>query len=342
MRRSAVGEGFIERAHFFDSAASMWVAGELVHVEDLVLHDAHMDIRAPTHELTIAHAIMRARRRIASAEPGWAWSERGLAALSGSQRRDDAVEKPTVEESVGEGDNDQAEEPEPLAAEFAQIDAVLERSERLISNMVKGDGHPAPDSRGLVVGDLMIRDPDWDEADRLSQWRSVETAVEDLPPVIAAALLFDAWETLEPVQRQHWLGGLLVGAYLRSRGKVVSHLPTFNIGLKAIPRDRRRAKDRPTRLIALLDAMTAMADSSMRELVRLQQARAQMERKLTGRRLNSSLPTVVELILARPMVSAAMVAKAAKVTPRGALNLIAELGVREMTGRGRYRAWGVI
>lgn len=31
-----------------------------------------------------------------------------------------------------------------------------------------------------------------------------------------------------------------------------------------------------------------------------------------------------------------MIAKAARVTPRGALNLIAELGVREVMGRGRY------
>lgn len=45
---------------------------------------------------------------------------------------------------------------------------------------------------------------------------------------------------------------------------------------------------------------------------------------------------------ARPIVSAAMVAKAATVTPRAALNLVAELGIREETGRGRYRAWGII
>ena len=70
--RHAVEDGFRERGHFFDAAAALWVAGELVHVEDLVLHDAHMDARAPTHELTIAHSILRARRRIWLAEPVWA------------------------------------------------------------------------------------------------------------------------------------------------------------------------------------------------------------------------------------------------------------------------------
>jgi hypothetical protein len=67
-----------------------------------------------------------------------------------------------------------------------------------------------------------------------------------------------------------------------------------------------------------------------------------MERRLRGRRSSSSLPAVVELVLSRPVVSAAMIAKTAKVTRRGALNLIADLGVREMTGRGRYRAWGIL
>jgi hypothetical protein len=51
---------------------------------------------------------------------------------------------------------------------------------------------------------------------------------------------------------------------------------------------------------------------------------------------------VIDLILSRPIVSATMIAKEVNVTPRGALNLIAELGVREMTGRGRYRAWGIL
>jgi HTH DNA binding domain len=67
-----------------------------------------------------------------------------------------------------------------------------------------------------------------------------------------------------------------------------------------------------------------------------------MQRRLRSRRSSSSLPGVIDLILWRLIVAAAMIAKEVKVTPRGALNLIAELGVREMTGRGRYRAWGIL
>lgn len=68
--RSPVGEGFLERSHFLDAHASLWVDGELVHLEDLVLHDASRDIRAPTHELTIARDILKTRRRIAIHPPG--------------------------------------------------------------------------------------------------------------------------------------------------------------------------------------------------------------------------------------------------------------------------------
>src|SRR5277367_7186404 len=64
LRVSPIREGWIARTHFLDACASAWVDGELVHVEDLVLHDANMDIRWPTHELTRDHSVLRARRRI--------------------------------------------------------------------------------------------------------------------------------------------------------------------------------------------------------------------------------------------------------------------------------------
>ncbi|MBB2834997.1 UNVERIFIED_ORG: hypothetical protein GGD51_005169 [Rhizobium esperanzae] len=55
--------------HFGDACASLWVDGELVHLEDLVLHDAGADIRAPTHELTIARDVLRSRRRSPGSPP---------------------------------------------------------------------------------------------------------------------------------------------------------------------------------------------------------------------------------------------------------------------------------
>jgi len=69
-------------------------------------------------------------------------------------------------------------------------------------------------------------------------------------------------------------------------------------------------------------------------------ARTLLLRKLDGRRSTSRLPELIELVLSRPLISAGMIAKELGVTPRAAQNLVAELGLREATGRGRYRAWG--
>ncbi|WP_281352979.1 helix-turn-helix domain-containing protein [Allomesorhizobium camelthorni] len=67
-----------------------------------------------------------------------------------------------------------------------------------------------------------------------------------------------------------------------------------------------------------------------------------MARRLRDRRASSKLPDLVELVLARPLVSTGMIQAALKVSKQGALNLVGELRLREMTGRGRFRAWGVI
>ena len=89
--RSPVGSGWIERCHFADACASLWIDGELVHIEDLVLHDAGADIRTPTHELTIARDVLRSRRRIASQAPGWALSPSGVQSLRGVGAESSAV-----------------------------------------------------------------------------------------------------------------------------------------------------------------------------------------------------------------------------------------------------------
>ena len=71
-------------------------------------------------------------------------------------------------------------------------------------------------------------------------------------------------------------------------------------------------------------------------------ARRLLERKLSGRRKHSKLPALIDLVLARPLVSAGMIAAELGMTPRAAQDLVAALGLREITGRGRYRAWGIL
>ncbi|MDC7745444.1 MULTISPECIES: RHE_PE00001 family protein [Rhizobium] len=345
--RSPVGEGFAERSHFFDAAGALWVAGELVHVEDLVLHDAHMDSRAPSHELTIAHSVLRARRRIWTGEPSWALGAPGLATLTATlgEGEGDARE-PKRPEASAEVDEEGEDEDAPLAAEMAEIDAILARSQKLID--IHTGKTPASEQVAIPTARRnedplgLLGDDEWDEEQRLAEWRSVLPLADTLPPVLGAVILFEAWERIEPLRRQHWLGGLLVAGHLRARGKVASHLFSFYGGLKLVRHERRRARDRATRLQAFLEAMHLGATAGLKELDRLTLARTQMELRFRGRRSNSSLPELADFILSRPMVSAAMIARHLRITPRGALNLVNEIGIREITGRGRYRAWGII
>ncbi len=344
--RSPVGQGFAARSHFFDAAGALWVAGELVHVEDLVLHDAHMDSRAPSHELTIAHSVLRTRRRIETADPAWALSPAGLGVLTASMLEGEE-RAPEVPEAAPVGhEPDEEDDGAPLAAEIAELDALLARSQRLLDRHA---GKPVAEELAEAASTQRNDDPlglfgddEWNEEERLQQWRGLIPLVEELPHSLAAAVLFDSWERIEPLRRQHWLGGLLIASSLRARGKVASHLFSFHTGLKQIRHERRRSRDRVTRLQAFLDAMRESATVGLKEIDRLSLARTQMELRFRGRRSNSSLPQLADFILSRPMVSAAMVARELGVTQRGALNLINEIGIREITGRGRYRAWGIL
>lgn len=351
LAKSPIRAGWISRTHFADACASMWVDGELVHLDDLVLHDSHMDIRTPTHELTLAHAVLRARRRIADGDPGWALSPAGLSGLRGrgttqvalaeatavgidrhpSEDEVDAIGEPRSDDPVPTVDADRQ-----LVDAMAAVDAAIANADRTMSDNGWRERSPGNDR------DPMIYDPDWDEEARLDHWRDVVAQARALPPTLAAAVAFDAWEMLTPLQHALWLGRLLVAAVLRERKKALWHLPCIHVGLKLVPRERRRSLATPVRLAAYLEALAAAGEAGLKDHDRWVNARNLLARKLDGRRSTSRLPDLLDYVLTRPVVSAGMIAKELKITPRAAQDLVAELGLREATGRGRYRAWGIL
>ena len=169
-----------------------------------------------------------------------------------------------------------------------------------------------------------------------------------MPPVMAAGLAFDAWEAIDPLQYSAWLGSLLIAALLRrevgARGKTRHHLAAIHAGFRRAKFRRSRQHDAASRLIGFARAIEAMANADMKKLDRLTLARELLLRKCQGKRRNSKLPRLVELCLTSPIVSVPFAAKQLGVSQQAATIMIDELSsnLRELTGRGRYRAWAVM
>src|ERR1019366_5759388 len=133
-----------------------------------------------------------------------------------------------------------------------------------------------------------------------------------------------------------------ISATLRARRKTRAHLFCVNSALRCIPRENARLPgqgDAARRLPGGDHGGSGGGNEGPRPLA----ARpAALGGQSQGRRSSSKLPTLVEFMLARPIASAGMIAAALGVTPRAAQDMVAKLGLREMTGRGRYRAWGIL
>ncbi len=335
LRRSPVAEAYAVRAHFQDACAALWRQGTFIQIEDLVLRDAGMGVRAPTYELVKAERVLEARRRIASQPPGWALAEEGINALRGVQTPGwSGLAHEGKDDAEDEDDGAFPDDPCTPSGEFDAIDALIARTSvpPTLATPLKRD------DSGLVY------DEDWDEDRLLVEWCASLRETEALPPLIAAALAYEAWERMEPLQHQPWLGALLAAALLRARGKTRHHLASLYVGFRQMRYRRSRMQDLPTRLIGFAEAAETAATVGMKEIDRLSISRELLILKCAGRRSNSKLPRLVDLCLRLPIVSAPLAAKELGISQQAAATMIDELSsnLRELTERRRHRCWAVI
>ena len=387
---SQLAAGVRGRAHLGEAQALVQLAGELVRIEELVLHVAGMDVRTPGTGVVRAARILTDRQRLASRLPdrvlqtdaigtllglsgekrtGWNGADGvhdpggGLADGAGpvlTPGRDGppvsptrAWEMPRPLGGTGDGELEQEEDDRladgdnggegfnelwPAAGgggEFAAIDQLIARTSRTFSVASQKEGPPA----------VQLHDPRYGAENRLAAWRTVLDQSRPLPGALAAALALDAWLTLEPAERAGDVGWTLAATVLRARGLAEHHLPALGL---AYCRGRFRWSPHlplERRLEGLLAAVAESARLAGADLKRLTLAREVMQRRCENRRGNSRLRELVGLFVELPLVTTALATERLKVTPQAVDAMLKELGPavpRELTGRKRYRAWGIV
>lgn len=356
-----LAEGVCQRGHAFEAQALIGLTGGLCPLEDLVLHDAGMDVRSPTRELARAAAMLDERRRLARREPAEVLSESALRLRLGIEGPPepnrpgrattpsgtvkqlaapwDRIDREDDEEDQADEDTlDLEEEDDHADPAFAEIDALLVRTRNKLdawNDLSSEEGRK----------NLTLRDPGYDAAGRFERWQQILEEGRGLPAALAAALALDAWLWLEPSERAGELGFAFSATVLRQRGLADAHLPALGLGLR-----RGRFRWSPhlalsVRIAGLLDAFAEAAAFGQADLDRLSLARTVMLRRCEGRRGNSKLAELADLFVASPLVSVQLAAARLQVSPQAVEAMLKQLGgslPRELTGRKRYRAWGIM
>ena len=155
--------------------------------------------------------------------------------------------------------------------------------------------------------------------------------------------LWDAWHTLQPEQQGTWRSTLLAALVICARGKTRHLLLPIDTGQRLSRKRWDRRDDNPKRMLAFFEMAACAVQAAGKELDSLNSATERMGLKIKSARKNSRLPALVDLMVAKPLVSIPLASKELRISKQALRVMIPRLGStpREITERNRYRCWTV-
>jgi hypothetical protein len=199
----------------------------------------------------------------------------------------------------------------------------------------------APEDHETETGP--VDQPSACDPDRLLSWRLVLRQTEKVSPLLAAAIVWDAWMTLLPDNFGAWRAPLLAALMLKSRGATTQFLLPIDTGRRYSPYRLMEGQNFETRIAGFLTWAHNASIHARKELKRLETSERLMRHAIKGHQKNARLPDLLHLFLSRPLVSIPLASKTLRISKQSVLKLIPRLGshIQEVTGRKRYRAWAV-
>jgi hypothetical protein len=308
--------GFAARGDFYEAQAAVGRGGELIHLEDVVLHDASMDVRTPTPEVLSASVALHRRRLLVKTPKQKLVTPEFLAKITGLP-----------------------------PSEFLNLNL----SHKVKDGTEGNEFDEGADQAELhEIGDDQIDFNQFNASSPVARSSHTMAGLYDdiaaLPAFLGGLVLLDQWLFNEG-ERFTDIGPLLCLAHWKAQGFMTAHNPQLGRALWKSRMRWQRDAGYVERVTSLARICTELAKSGHAELDRLSLAYELMQLRVSGRSINAKVKLLPALFIELPLVSAAIIAKRLDVTQQAVDYMLAQLGPalpRELTGRSKYRAWGVV